>query len=145
PVAHVDDVDVLLDHDVTGQLAIPDPVSESELVGRPDGTRWPIELRTVVKSFAARYRADGAVPQALCKCQHRRRHPDLEPHVEADLPVDLLPELDNVPGAGHVNRDRLLAVRMSASSEHGLEMLDVVIGRRRDLDEVHLLRVGNPL
>ncbi len=33
PVAEVDDVDVLLDEDIAGEDAVPEPVAQPELVG----------------------------------------------------------------------------------------------------------------
>ena len=34
PVADVDDVDVLLDQDVAGEGAVPEPVAQARLIGR---------------------------------------------------------------------------------------------------------------
>jgi hypothetical protein len=103
-----------------------------------------IDVWTVVERFAARDGTDRPIPHTLRERHHRRRHPDLETDVETDLAVDLLSELDDVLRAGHVHGDRLLAVGVLAGGQHRLEVLHVVVRRCRDLDEVHLIRLGEP-
>ena len=117
-----------------------DPVAQPLLVRRGVRPRRPIDLRAVVERLTARVGADGALPDALLQLHHRRRLADLESHVEAQSALRPLADLDHPLRARHVDRDRLLAVRVLACRDHGLEVQRMKVRRRRDLDDVHVLR-----
>ncbi len=139
PVRHVDDVDVLLHDDVAGEGLVVDPVAETALRGRhvrPVGT---VDGRREVVDLPRDGLADLALVDPLRELDVRRGVADLEAHRQAQLALRLLAERHHPLGPRHVHRDRLLEVDVLARGDGRLEVHRVEVGRRRDVEGVHVL------
>jgi hypothetical protein len=143
PIAHVDDVDVLLDNDVAGKRALPNPVAQPLLHGRGVGPIGPVKVPAVVVSQAASDLADCAVMDAARQLHYGRRHANLKSHVETQLALRLLADANDVMGAGNVHGHRLLAIDVLAGLHDRLEMLRMEVGRSGDKNEIHFFRGGD--
>src|SRR5271168_1405511 len=87
PIADVDDVDVLFEKDVAGEVAVPEPVAEALLVGGGVGVIVLDGGRGVVMRGDAGDLAELAVVDAADDFDERRRAADLEAYVDAYFSV----------------------------------------------------------
>ena len=77
---------------------------------------------------------------AIHQLDIRRRHANLEAHIQAQLPFRLLADFENVLSPRHVDGHRLFAIHMLTRLHRGLQMLHVEVGRRGDHHRVNFLR-----
>ena len=139
PVAEVDDVDVLLHQDVSGEGAIPEPVAQAVLVGRGAGVDFFFRCGRVVVAGDGGDFAQRAGFDFFRDGGDGRRAAALEADVDALRGLDALGDFEGLLGLRNVDADRLFAVDVLAGGDGGFEMLHVEEGRRGDLDEVDVL------
>ena len=142
PVAEIDDVDVLLDQDVAGEGAIPEPVAQPILVGRCAGAVLFSRCGRVVVCPSDGNLAQCAGLDLLRDGGDGRRVAALEADIDALRGLDALGDLESVFGLANVDAHWLFAVDMLAGRDRGLKMLHVKEGRRGDLDQVDVRRGG---
>ena len=70
---------------------------------------------------------------------------DLESHVETELALGALPDLEDAFRAGDINGHGFFQVHVLARGHGGVEVLRMEVGWRRDDKRVHLLRGGDLL
>jgi hypothetical protein len=140
PVADVDDVDVLLEEDVAGEHAVPEPVAKADFIGGHARPGVVYGCRRVVVGGDAGELAERAGVDAVDDLDEGRRAADLETDIDTGLAVDALGDLKGFAGLRDIDADRLFAVGMLAAGNRGFEVLDVEVWRRRDLDGVDVFR-----
>jgi len=114
PVADVDDVDVLLEKNVAGEVAVEEPVAQAVLIGSRRSTIDHDGGRRVIERRDLRDLSDLARVNAANQLDEGRRGADLEADGHADLAVLAAADLECTAGLGNVDADGLLAVGVLA-------------------------------
>ena len=82
PIAHVDDVDVLLHDDVTGKCAIINPIAQPQLDRRSVRTRRTLEIASQIVSFATHDGSKSTIMDAIDQFDERRTVANLEADIK---------------------------------------------------------------
>src|SRR5262245_42284060 len=135
PVDYVQNVNVLLDQDVSRKSAVEDPVADARFEVGHAGLVLASEVVRVIEALAQNDVSDLARVDAL-------DHPSialvialLESDVNADLALRLLAGGDHALAALYVGRDGLFAVGVLAGVDGGFEMFRMEIWRAGDQHE----------
>ena len=115
------------------------PVAQPPLGGARPRPLRPLDRGGEVVDLARDRRPDLALVDPLRELDVGRGVPDLEADGQAQLALRALAELDDLPGAGHVDRHRLLEVDVLAGGDRRLEVQRMEPGRRRDVERVDVL------
>src|SRR2546422_711901 len=129
PIADVDDMDVLLDDDVPRQHTVAYPIPQTALRGRGVGPGGPIDVTGQIIGFRADDIAQRALVDTADQLDKGRAVADLESHVQAELALGALPNLDDAFRAGDIHRHRFFQVHVLARGDHGVEVLGMEVGR----------------
>ena len=114
PVAEIDDVDVLLDKDVAGESAIPEPVAEAVLVVAGADGEFLFRCGRPVVAVDGGDLAEGAGVNLLCDGGDGRSHAALEADIDALRGLDALGDFKSLVSLMNIDADGLLAVDVLA-------------------------------
>ena len=140
PVAEVDDVDVLLDEDVSGECAVPEPVTQPILILRCAGAVLFRRCGRVVDAGSDSNFTQRASLDLLRNSRYGRRIAALKTHIDTLRAHDLLCNFECMSGLANVDAHGLFTVNMLARGYCGFKVLHVKKRRRRNLDQVDIGR-----
>src|SRR5215472_19119481 len=143
PVADINDVNVLLDDDVSGEHAVVHPVAEAALGGRGVGPSGPVEVAAQVVGFAAGDFAESSRMNAANHFDERGAIANLEANVEAELAFGALANVDDFFRAGHVDGHGLFEINVLGGRDDGFEVLRMKIRRSGNDDGVDVFGGSN--
>src|SRR6266702_1016524 len=145
PVANIDDMNGLLEQDISRSRAVPSPVTQPALVCRHTRAVWIGGRRSIVVRGDGRNLADLARMNPSHNFYKWRSAPNLETDIDAHLTVDPLANLERALSLCHINSHGLLAIGMLAGTCYSVKVLNVKPRRGRDLYGIHVWRCGKLL
>src|ERR1035437_8475535 len=140
PVAEVNNVDILLHKDVARERPVPHPVAQAMLVRAGGRVGVFFRGRGVVTAKNGADLAQCAALDLLCDGCNGCRISALEPYVYTLRGLHTLANLESLPRLVHVNAHRFLAIDVLARRHGRFQVLHVKEGRRRNLNQIHILR-----